>query len=98
MEIVGKIKEIKEVKVVSENFKCQKCILDLSVYDRYTGELQENFAEIQVNNKNVDELANFKVGEMVKVKFYVNGRYSVNETTGQELFFQNLICWKIEKK
>jgi hypothetical protein len=98
MEIVGKLKEIKEVKEISENFRVQRVIVDLSIFDRYTGELQENFAEIQFSNKVIETLSAFKVGDMVKVHFYIKGAYVKSKASDDIIFVQNVVGYKIEKK
>ncbi len=98
MEITGKIKEVKEVKVISEKFSCQAFILDLSTFDKYTDEKVENFGEFQVNNSIIKELEKYEKEDLIKVSFYIKGRFVVNKDTGEEFFVQTLTVFKIEKK
>lgn len=99
MELIGRIQEVKEINIVNEKFSCQKFILNISVFDRYSGKLlNENYAEMQVNNKVINNLGEFKENDLVVVHFFINGRYVTDKDTGEIKFFQNLTAWKIELK
>ena len=96
MQIKGKIKEIKEVKQITENFKTQNIVLDLNRYNPDTGEEYENYAEFQINNGKCD-LSNLKVEDRVTVDFNVQGRYFDKKDGSGVGFAQNLIAYKITK-
>lgn len=96
MQIKGKIKEIKEVRQITENFKTQNFVLDLTRYNPDTGEEYENYAEFQVNNEKCD-LSNLKVEDRVTVDFNVQGRYFEKKDGSGIAFAQNLIAYKITK-
>lgn len=95
MDIIGKIHSIDEPVQITERFTKQTFILDLSRFNQDTGELYENYAELQVNNNKVD-LDMFSSGQKVKATFFVSGRFWEKKDGSGTAFFQNLICTDIE--
>lgn len=99
MEITGKIKTIGNIKEFDNNFRVQEIILDITQYNQTTGEKYENYIKVQVSkSKPFETLGNCKVDDIIKVDFNINGRFFVKKDTGEEIFMQNLDCWRIEKK
>ncbi|MAM27449.1 MAG: hypothetical protein CMC13_00345 [Flavobacteriaceae bacterium] len=95
MQVRGAILEIQPVKQISERFSVQNVYIDTSNYNNMTGEKYENCNHFQVINGKVD-LSGLKRGDVVDVKFYINGRFFTkkDETQG---FMQTLNIASIER-
>lgn len=86
MEIRGAILAINPVRQISEKFSVQEIYLDTSNYNNITGEKYENATMIQNINSKVS-VENFRRGEMVTAKVYLNGRF-FNRKDGSAGFMQ----------
>lgn len=95
MDIIGKIHSISDPVQITERFSKQNFIIDLSRFSQETGELYENFAEMQINNNKVD-MSTFEVGQKVKVIYFISGRFWEKKDGSGYGFFQNLICTAVE--
>lgn len=95
MDIIGKLHSIDNEVQITENFRKQMFILDLTRYNQDTGEVYENYSELQINNGRID-LSGFSLGQKVKVTFFISGRYYDKKDGSGKGFFQNLIAASIE--
>lgn len=96
MEIIGIIKEIREIEQLSETFVRRAFILDSSIYDQGSGKKWENYNKFQLIGRNVDIINHFTTGQRVKITFNINGRF-VKSKDGTDFFAQNLNAYKIEQ-
>ena len=96
MVIYGAIKNIGEKEQISETFSKVEVMLDTSTYEQGTGKKHENAAKVQFTNDNIQKLAEFKLGDRVKVSFRIYGKEGVSQD-GKPYFIQNLTGTKIEK-
>lgn len=96
MEIRGAILDIGPVREISEKFSVQEIYLDTSNYNNMTGEKYENAACVQINNGKVD-VSSFKRGDMVTVKYYLNGRFFERKDGSGTGFMQTLTVTSMEK-
>lgn len=96
MVIYRAIKNIGEKEQISETFSKVEVMLDTSTYEQGTGKKHENAAKVQFTNDNIQKLAEFKLGDRVKVSFRIYGKEGVSQD-GKPYFIQNLTGTKIEK-
>lgn len=93
MEIIGMIHAVQPVKEFNHGFTVEEFYLDISRIDNFTGQKYENYVLLQNTNEKLD-LKPFKKGDIVKVKYYINGR--PYEKDGRKGFVQNLTAASIE--
>jgi hypothetical protein len=94
MEITGKLHSISKLRQVTPTFSVQEFILDTSSYNQETGDLIQNYAQFQINNQRVS-LDGLKVGQKLKISFYIKGKlYEKKDGSGLGLF-QSLTCFKL---
>tara|TARA_R100000935_G_C2837219_1_gene168823 strand:- start:731 stop:1063 length:333 start_codon:yes stop_codon:yes gene_type:complete len=87
MEVIGKVKQICQIQIISE--KLQKRSMILETDEKYTQTL-----EIEFINANCQLLDNYKEGNPVKVGVNLRGRAWVNPE-GVTKYFNSIQGWKI---
>lgn len=85
----GTIKVIGEVQQVSDSFKKR----DLVIVDE-SGKYAQTIL-LQMVQDRCELLDSFKVGEIVDVAFFINGKEWTNPKTGEVRFFNTLDAFKI---
>jgi len=95
LKLRGAVLEIREPRKISEKFTVQELLLDTSQYNNMTGEKYENANLFQVINNKVD-LGAFNRGDVVDVKFYLNGRF-YDKKDGGKGFMQSLNLASIDR-
>lgn len=99
MDITGKILRIENTETVgANNFEKRKIYLDRTRKEQYSDREFPNFAEITLlgeRTKFPEQIA-LQPGDVAKFYIDVNGRFFQHE--GKELFAQELVAWKIEKR
>jgi len=86
----GELKVINDTQQVSDSFKKREFV----VSDR-SGQYEQTIL-LQVVQDRCDLLNNFKVGDLVEVTFFLNGREWTNPKDGNVRYFNSLDAWKIE--
>lgn len=95
--ITGKILVIGNIEIIPYHdkvFRKRELVLDASRYNSMTGEQYPNFPKFEVGGNHVDDLNNFREGQLVTVTFAISGRRS--DKNGQVGYFTNLQAYKIE--
>lgn len=88
-EIKGEVVELFDEQQVSAKFKKREFVIKVK-YKEY-----EQFIKLQTAQDRTDILDKIRVGQDVKVSFYLQGKPF--EKNGKTIYFTNLNCWKIEK-
>ena len=70
-------------------------VLDCTRYNPVSGEPEENIISLEFSGYKVEELNNFKEGDMVTVSFVIQGR-RYTDRTGVEKIFTAIRPYKIE--
>lgn len=86
-EIMGKVLTIGEIVQRTEKFSTRELVLDTSEV-LFNGEEMQNYTNMQMVNKKTDLTNSINVGDIVKVKFAINGNKA--ERDGKVSYFQNL--------
>ena len=89
-QLTGKIKQVNEVKQVSETFKVREFVVTIDDGGKYPQHVQ-----LQVTNDKCDVLNTFAPGSEVTVSFNLRGR----EWTGKDgvvKFFNTLDAWRVD--
>lgn len=89
MEIIGKVKLVKDVQNINDSFKKRELIITTD--EKYPQSLLFEFVQ-----DNVALLDSYSQDEEVKVYFDVRGREWVNPQ-GETKYFNSLRGWKLEK-
>ena len=92
-EINGKIIEILNLVNVSERFKKQEFVIEHT--ENNTGTDYTDYIKFQLTQNRTELIADFGVGDDVKVSFNIRGNKWVKE--GKVSYFTNLDAWRIEK-
>lgn len=92
LEITGKITEIGQLQQITERFSKREFVLDIS--EEKDGTVYQNYAKMQVTNKNCDKLDSFRIGDTVKVSFNVRGNRW--EKDGKVNYINSLDAWRLE--
>lgn len=87
MELIGKIKVIKEVNQVSEKYKKRELVVTTD--EQYPQSILVEFAQDKC-----DLLNNFKVGQEVKIGINLRGREWINPQ-GEAKYFNTIQGWSI---
>lgn len=87
METTGTIKVIEATQVVSDKFKKREFVLT-------TGDTYPQHVSFQLTQDKVELLANYQVGDKIKVQFNLRGR-EWNGPQGVK-YFNSLEAWRIE--
>lgn len=88
MEVVGKIKLIRDTQVVSEKFQKREFVIETN--DQYPQLLQ-----IELQGQNCDLIDAYKVSQEVSCALNLRGRMWTNPQ-GEEKYFNTIVCWKIQ--
>lgn len=75
-------------------FTKRQIVLDASHYDHMTGQKFENYPAFDFVGNRVNELDNFKVGDLVTISFALNGRPF--DKDGKTTYFTSVNGYKIE--
>lgn len=89
MTVVGTIKRIEALKVISETFKSQELIV--TTEEQYPQTLSIQFAQ-----EKTDLLNNYAPGQKVKIEISLRGKEVIKEGK-PPMVFNTLSAWKIEK-
>ena len=97
LEIIGKLKRITEIENVltksGNTFAKRNVILDCSRVDEWTGDVYTNILCFEIPPAKVNDYDKYKhlEGNVVKVRFALNGRENVNGM-GESKFFITARC------
>lgn len=75
--IIGRVMTVGQTVNVSKKenpFYKRELVLNASRYDPYTGEERRNVVTLTFTQKNCDKLDAFRVGDIVNVDFFLQGR------------------------
>lgn len=97
-QISGKVLIIDDVVSIptrsGNTFTKRQIVLDASHYDPMTGQKYENYPAFDFVGNRVNELDNFKVGDLVTISFALNGRPFNKD--GKTTYFTSVNGYKIE--
>lgn len=97
-QISGKVLIIDDVISIptrsGNTFTKRQIVLDASHYDYTTGQKYENYPAFDFVGNRVNELDNFKVGDLVTISFALNGRPF--DKDGKTTYFTSVNGYKIE--
>ena len=85
LELKAKLKEIKELQQITDNFKKQTVIIDYNEKDKL------KILALEFINNNIDKIKYLKVGNIYNFKFNLN----CNENNGK--YFLSANCWYVEQ-
>ena len=91
LEFKGVVKVKGETVQVSEKFKKRDFVVS-------SEEQWPQHISFQLNQDRVDSLGNINVGDIVNVKFGLNGREWKNPTTGEIKYFNTLVAFSVVKE
>lgn len=93
--IIAHIGNTEEIPYRDKVFRKRELVLDCSKRNQFTGQVEfPNFPKFEFTSNHVDDLNNFKIGDIVTVSFDLSGRRS--EKDGQVSYFTNIQGYKIE--
>lgn len=90
--ITGTLYDIGRVNNISERFRKREFVI--VVEDRGRDQSWTHYIKLQLENKDVLMIDQFKIGDEIEVTFDLRG--SKAEKLGETIFFTNLKAWKIE--
>lgn len=97
-QISGKVLIIENAVTIptksGNTFTKRQIVLDASHYDPMTGQKFENYPSFDFVGNRVNELDNFKVGDLVTISFALNGRPF--DKDGKTTYFTSVNGYKIE--
>lgn len=97
-QISGKVLVIDDVISIptrsGNTFTKRQIVLDASHYNPMTGQKYENYPAFDFVGNRVNELDNFKVGDLVTISFALNGRPF--DKDGKTTYFTSVNGYKIE--
>lgn len=97
-QISGKVLIIDDVISIptrsGNTFTKRQIVLDASHYNPMTGQKYENYPAFDFVGNRVNELDNFKVGDLVTISFALNGRPFNKD--GKTTYFTSVNGYKIE--
>ena len=94
--IIQQIGNTESIPYQDKVFKKRELVLDCSYRNQFTGQIERaNYPKFEFTGIHVDDLNNFKLGDIVTVSFSLNG--SRSEKDGQVRYFTNVQGFKIEK-
>lgn len=88
--LIGELTKIEEVRQVSDSFKKREFV----VTDN-SGKYPQTIL-LQVVQDRCEILDKVKVGQLVEVSFFLNGREWTNPKDGVVRYFNSLDAWKVE--
>lgn len=93
--IIAHIGNTEEIPYRDKVFRKRELVLDCSKRNQFTGQVEfPNFPKFEFTSNHVDDLNNYKIGDIVTVSFDLSGRRS--EKDGQVSYFTNIQGFKIE--
>ena len=95
MNVKGALLKTMPVRQISETFKIQEFYLDTSSYNNMTGDKYANIVKMQIVNDKVD-ISDFKIGQVLDVGFYINGRQFDKKDGSGKGFSQNITAHNVE--
>jgi hypothetical protein len=90
--ITGTLYDVAKVNNISDRFRKREFVI--VVEDRGRDRSWTHYIKLQLENKDVLMIDQFKIGDEIEVTFDIRG--SKGEKMGETLFFTNLKAWKIE--
>lgn len=97
-QISGKVLIVENAVIIptksGSTFTKRQVVLDASHYDPMTGQKFENYPAFDFVGNRVNELDNFKVGDLVTISFALNGRPF--DKDGKTTYFTSVNGYKIE--
>lgn len=97
-QISGKVLIIDDIISIhtrsGNTFTKRQIVLDASHYNPMTGQKYENYPAFDFVGNRVNELDNFKVGDLVTISFALNGRPF--DKDGKTTYFTSVNGYKIE--
>ena len=97
-QISGKVLIIENAVTIptksGNTFTKRQIVLDASHYDPLTGQKYENYPALDFVGNRVNDLDNFKVGDLVTISFALNGRPF--EKDGKTIYITSVTGYKIE--
>lgn len=91
MNISGKIKEIYEVKQISDKFRKREFVVEYTENEQYP-----QFIKFELTQNNCDLINRFSKGDFINVHFDLRGKPWTNKN-GETTYFTSLTAWKLEK-
>jgi len=92
MEVVGKVKEVMDTKIVSEKFKSREIVITIDHESKYP---QHVLFQLTQDKTGLPDQIGLGIGDEVKAQFNLRGR-EWNGPQGIKYFNTNEI-WRIEK-
>ena len=97
-QISGKVLIIENAITIptrsGSTFTKRQIVLDASHYDQLTGQKYENYPAFDFVGNRVNDLDNFKVGDLVTISFALNGRPF--DKDGKTIYITSVTGYKIE--
>ena len=97
-QISGKVLIIENAVTIptksGNTFTKRQIVLDASHYDPLTGQKYENYPALDFVGNRVNDLDNFKVGDLVTISFALNGRPF--DKDGKTIYITSVTGYKIE--
>lgn len=90
--ITGTLYDIGRVNNISDRFRKREFVI--VVEDQGRDRSWTHYIKLQLENKDVLMIDQFKIGDEIEVTFDIRG--SKAEKMGETIFFTNLKAWKIE--
>lgn len=90
--ITGTLYDVAKVNNISDRFRKREFVI--AIEERGRDQSWTNYVRLQLENKDVLMIDQFKIGDEIEVTFDIKG--SKAEKMGETLFFTNLKAWKIE--
>ena len=92
MQIIGKLIEVMETQQVSEKFSKREFIVEYATNPEYPEQIK-----FQLNNKNIELINQYSVGDEIEVHFNLTGKPWTNKD-GETTYFTSLNAWRLQKK
>ena len=101
-QITGKIHAIGQTRQIAPKnggnpFFRRELILDCSTYDRFNGNLRQNFVSLEFGGNRCSDLDQYRVGDMACVSFALQGMLYQDRNTGETKCFTHIEGYKIER-
>ena len=101
-QITGKIHAIGQTRQIAPKnggnpFFRRELILDCSTYDRFNGNLRQNFVSLEFGGNRCSDLDQYRVGDMACVSFALQGMLYQDKQTGETKCFTHIEGYKIER-
>ena len=88
MEVIGKIKLIREIQVVSSSFSKREFVVE-------TTEQYPQLISLELHQDKCDIIDAYQVGQEVVCGINLRGR-EWNSPLGEVKYFNTIVCWKIQ--